>query len=379
MDPRCPNLNCQIILPFDYADAWGFAECPYCSSPLVLNNIYYPQHWLISARRNPDEQSRAAERRAGYDHDIQAQAAIISNKLRTGQLLPVHVEAAARLGHKAAQQVIPEHTVDWTNDLDRTYKVYYPLFSTDPDKILLVLCDYVETQLLPLFLAEHPGNNLFNSAISAIKQPQLFSSAYPVRIVERQIYRFIADYGVEPPIDIRAACSVLPLIQIDSSRRTGLFSNLRDTGFRAGFASRIEPLPVADRQAWRAQALFIAEGLLKTDAERTKKDNRRNPDSDLRRLERIFNAEPTRENRRILNDARLRLGLPLVLDIPENWQEWAANYPPEIVYEMPKIFYDSHHRYIAAESILDKMQEANPDIGPLKVVFYNHMFYVVPK
>jgi hypothetical protein len=107
-----------------------------------------------------------------------------------------------------------------------------------------------------------------------------------------------------------------------------------------------------------------------------------NPDADLRRLERIFQQDPTPENRNRLNDARMRAGLPLILDIPAAWQEWARDYPPSMAISIPEHIYAEVDNYIEAVGIAEHIEIAEDDAGnalTCMVLFYNHVFYVVPK
>jgi len=54
-DQHCPNLNCQVHLPFRFSSIWGFQDCPGCGIHLILNDINYPMRWLVVGnRRNPD-------------------------------------------------------------------------------------------------------------------------------------------------------------------------------------------------------------------------------------------------------------------------------------------------------------------------------------
>lgn len=108
---------------------------------------------------------------------------------------------------------------------------------------------------------------------------------------------------------------------------------------------------------------------------------RRNPDADLRRLERIFQQDPTSENRNRLNDARMRVGLSLILDIPKGWEEWARDYPPGIAMGMPEHIYGEADNYIDAERTADEIEVIEGEAGVVtcRVLFFNHVFYVVPK
>jgi len=101
-----------------------------------------------------------------------------------------------------------------------------------------------------------------------------------------------------------------------------------------------------------------------------------NPDADLRRLERIFQQDPTPENRNRLNDARIRAGLPLILDIPRGWEEWARNYPPKMALSKPDAYVEADN-YIEAEKMSDHIELV--DEITCMVLFYNHVFYVVAK
>jgi len=101
-----------------------------------------------------------------------------------------------------------------------------------------------------------------------------------------------------------------------------------------------------------------------------------NPDADLRRLERIFQQDPTPENRNRLNDARIRAGLPLVLDIRKGWEEWAKNYQPKMALSKPDAYVEADN-YIEAEKMSDHIELV--DEITCMVLFYNHVFYVVAK
>jgi hypothetical protein len=102
-----------------------------------------------------------------------------------------------------------------------------------------------------------------------------------------------------------------------------------------------------------------------------------NPDSDIRLLERIFQQEPTTENRNRLNDARIRAGLPLILEIRKGWEEWAGDHPPNIALSKPESPYEEVDNYIEAEKISDHIELV--DEITCMVLFYHHIFYVVAK
>jgi len=107
-----------------------------------------------------------------------------------------------------------------------------------------------------------------------------------------------------------------------------------------------------------------------------------NPDTDIRRLERIFQQDPTPENRNRLNDARLRAGLSLILDIPEAWKEWAQDHPPKMAIGIPEHSYFEGDDYIEAVKVGDQIEVMEGDEGSgftCEVLFFNHVFYIVPK
>lgn len=109
---------------------------------------------------------------------------------------------------------------------------------------------------------------------------------------------------------------------------------------------------------------------------------RNNPDEDIRRLERIFQQDPTPENRNRLNDARMRAGLSLILDIPESWREWAHDHPPKMAISIPEAPYFEGDNYIEAENVADAIEVTEGEADntlTCEVLFHNHIFYVVPK
>ena len=106
-----------------------------------------------------------------------------------------------------------------------------------------------------------------------------------------------------------------------------------------------------------------------------RKPLRFNPDDELRQLERKFNQDPSKENLDVLNGARLRAGLPIILiNIPDRWKDWVASYPPQIVYERPQSPLYECDNYIEAVNAADKLEEFHEI--PCEVVWFDHMFYV---
>lgn len=222
-------------------------------------------------RHNPDKDLRDAEREVCKTGGMQAVVALIQHRLRAG--LPTeYVVVAGKLGHRAAQLVIPSHTIDWTNQIDRSI-LFEGLLDIDYHLMVRILCDLAETMLGPWEVA-YPKNRTFHDGIMAMRR--LIAGTYTGddrKDVARAVHfaysvsaGFFPSSSVEyheaggsgpwrdcTPSAVNSALTVAYVLRMyceESSVRLG-----------AGDASSVKPFP-ATKERFRIQALFIADRLL---------------------------------------------------------------------------------------------------------------------
>lgn len=227
-------------------------------------------------RANPDDRFSAVQRASRYG-DRNSLAELLQQRLRVGILTPWHVRVASYLGHRAAQEVIWENALDWTNQHQR-FMGYEAMLHLDTFLTIQIMLEYVESLLITeefVYLNEiQPFAEALQSARRILIGEALdLDTSIQLHRLNSRCLRFHAIYmaggtgfsealarGIKEPdklASIVADVGKIMRMVVELS-----FEADRNRRYRmAGICSTIQPYPT-NRKSYRQQAMFIADRIL---------------------------------------------------------------------------------------------------------------------
>jgi len=297
-------------------------------------------------RKNPDADRRASEREAMSGGGQHARARVLVDRMRSGLVQPHHLAVAGWLGDEAAGLVVPP----WVPPApvpDWSYPVRHALQHAGLERSLLVrLAADCAAHVLPLFEAAHPGDLRPRRAIEAARA----WAACPC-----EEHRLAARAAADAAYAAYSAAYAADSAYAAYSAADAVAAYAADSAAYAAGAVAADAVAAAAVAADAAAAAYAADAAAARQAEREWQRRHmiavlcgdpvqdplgprpararkitRNPDADLRGLERQWEAERDPRDLARLDVARARAGRPFsppalwrpTIEIPRSWLQW---------------------------------------------------------